>query len=209
MRKTLGIVAAFAFAALTVGLVDPAASAIQADGVGIQSLTTSFFTGTVSPGVTQTWKWNNAPSGLSYVVGLSPKGASTTQDCLFEVTRSWNQDNFGGEREFLVRHEERRHHRVHRRHLPGDQDHHHRDRHHVPRRHDPRDPEQRQPALGLLHRRLRPGRRHPATPCLFELDRGYYAQVINDDGSTEREFRQIFSNVGSITCSASKLLAAA
>lgn len=303
MRKTLGIVAAFAFAALTVGLVNPAASArpvsdTQASDVGVQSLTTSFFSGTVSPGVTQTWKWNNAPAGLSYVVGLSPKGASTSQDCLFEVTRTWYQQNFGGEREFWytiknvgviacgtdvylysmpnsvgawttggVN--------------PGQS---------VTKHWNNANPLNATYVVGLSPQGatsttpcqfettrtwyaeqpsgerefwftmknvgtiactadiylstkttttitatgtmapgatvgktwnnatplsaayivgFAPNGASASTPCQFEFDRGYYAQVINDDGTTEREFRQTFSNVGSITCSASKLLAVA
>ncbi|MGH3859480.1 hypothetical protein [Actinokineospora sp.] len=98
MRKTVRIAAALAFAAVAALFVAPTATASPAT---TQSLETTFFSGTVAAGASQTWKWNNAnPLSVSYVVGLSPKGASTTQRCEFEVTRTWYQQNFGGEREF-------------------------------------------------------------------------------------------------------------
>jgi hypothetical protein len=103
MRKRLGIVTTVAFAALTVAFTNSPASAgptSAATDVGTQSLVTSFFTGTVAPGATKTYVQPNTPAGLSYVVGLSPKGASTTQACLFEVTSSRYRQLFGGERQF-------------------------------------------------------------------------------------------------------------
>ncbi|MET0233293.1 MAG: hypothetical protein ABW224_01505 [Kibdelosporangium sp.] len=98
MRRTWKIVLAGAMAAMSAAFVAPAATAAPA---AVQSLETSFFSGTVNPGATQTRSWNNAnPLSVSYVVGLSPKGATTTQPCKFEVTRQWYRQNFGGEREF-------------------------------------------------------------------------------------------------------------
>ena len=66
----------------------------------VQALQWDFYTGTVAVGSTRTYWWNNAPANAVYTVGLSPRGASTTQDCQFEVTRTWNVQQFGGEREF-------------------------------------------------------------------------------------------------------------
>lgn len=98
MRKTWKFVLTGAMAAVAATFAAPAATAAPA---AIQSLETSFFSGTVSPGAVQTRSWNNAnPLSVSYVVGLSPKGATTTQPCKFEVTRQWYQQKFGGEREF-------------------------------------------------------------------------------------------------------------
>lgn len=96
MKKLLGalalVVAAGAFTA-------PVASAAPA--VGDVQAQAAFYSGTIAAGGTQTWHWNNAnPHTTSYVVGLSPKGASTTADCQFEVTRTWYAQQYGGEREF-------------------------------------------------------------------------------------------------------------
>lgn len=60
----------------------------------------SWFSGTVAPGATQHWFWNNASLTAAYKVGLSPIGASTTSPCQFQVTRAWDVQQFGGEREF-------------------------------------------------------------------------------------------------------------
>jgi hypothetical protein len=98
MRKTWKFVLAVAMAAAAATFTAPAAMAAPA---AVQGLETSFFSGTVNPGATQTRNWNNAnPLSVSYVVGLSPKGATTTTPCKFEVTRQWYQQNFSGEREF-------------------------------------------------------------------------------------------------------------
>jgi hypothetical protein len=60
----------------------------------------SWFSGTVAPGATQHWFWNNSSLTAAYKVGLSPVGASTTSPCQFQVTRTWDVQQFGGEREF-------------------------------------------------------------------------------------------------------------
>ncbi|GAA1643657.1 hypothetical protein GCM10009679_55880 [Saccharothrix algeriensis] len=49
----------------------------------------TFSTGTMAPGASKTWHWNNADAGLAYRVGLSPQGATPTSTCEFEVTREW------------------------------------------------------------------------------------------------------------------------
>jgi hypothetical protein len=99
MRRTIRAVVGVAIAAVAAAILAPSTAA--AAPAGIQSLESSYFTGTIAPGSTTHRWWNNAnPLSVSYAVGLSPKGASTTTDCQFEVTRSWYQQNFGGEREF-------------------------------------------------------------------------------------------------------------
>ncbi|HVK24434.1 MAG TPA: hypothetical protein VM677_24010 [Actinokineospora sp.] len=296
MRRALTVLAGLAFAAMSALLVAPTASAAPA---AAQSLETSLYSGTVAPGASQHRWWNNAnPLSVSYVVGLSPKGASTSSACQFEVTRTWYQQNFGGEREF--------HYTlanvgsiacgtdIYLYSLPdsagawttggvnpGQT---------VTKHWNNANPlnaayvvglsptgatssaacqfevtrqwYQQQPGgerefwfnvknvgsiactaevlLGVKTTStitstgtMGPGAVHstqwnnanplsaayivgfspsgatPATACQFELTRAYYAQVINSSGSTEREFRQTFENVGAITCSASKLLAVA
>lgn len=62
---------------------------------------TSWSTGGLNPGQTQSWTWNNAnPLTASYVVGLSPTGATSSSNCRFEVTRTWYEQLASGERKF-------------------------------------------------------------------------------------------------------------
>jgi hypothetical protein len=64
------------------------------------ALTSSWFSGTVAAGATQHWIWNNANTTVAFQVGLSPIGASTTSPCRFAVTKMWDVQQPGGEREF-------------------------------------------------------------------------------------------------------------
>ncbi|TDC84009.1 hypothetical protein E1193_07290 [Micromonospora sp. KC606] len=64
------------------------------------TLAWSGFSGTVAPGASQTRHWNNALSNAVYRVGLAPVGASTSEDCEFEVTNQWYDRLSSGEREF-------------------------------------------------------------------------------------------------------------
>lgn len=68
--------------------------------VNAQALASSWYSGSVAPGATQHWYWNNSSLTGAYKVGLSPTGASTTSPCQFEVTRSWDAQQYGGEHEF-------------------------------------------------------------------------------------------------------------
>lgn len=63
-------------------------------------LASSWYSGSVAPGATQHWYWNNSSRTGAYKVGLSPTGASTTSPCRFEVTRAWDVQQYGGEREY-------------------------------------------------------------------------------------------------------------
>lgn len=81
-------------AAATEGVRD---MAVSPDLMGLAS---SWYSGSVAPGATQYWHWNNASATAAYTVGLSPTGASTTSPCRFEVIRSWDVQQYGGEREF-------------------------------------------------------------------------------------------------------------
>src|SRR5262249_6027925 len=63
-------------------------------------------TGTISAGATRGWTWNNAnPLNAAHFVNVSPTGATGTSTCEFEVTRTWYDQQPGGERElhFYVR----------------------------------------------------------------------------------------------------------
>jgi hypothetical protein len=65
-------------------------------------LDSSWFSGTIAPGATKGWVWNNAPSTVAFQVGLSPIGASTTAPCKLEVARTFDSKNASGEREFYL-----------------------------------------------------------------------------------------------------------
>lgn len=74
-----------------------AAAAAAGSGIGTQS---SWFSGTLSPGASQSWLWNNASSTRSYKAGLSPVGATTSASCRVEVTKSSYAQTNSGELEF-------------------------------------------------------------------------------------------------------------
>ncbi len=74
-----------------------AAAAAAGSGIGTQS---SWFSGTLSPGASQSWLWNNASSTRSYKAGLSPVGATTSASCWVEVTKSSYAQKNSGELEF-------------------------------------------------------------------------------------------------------------
>jgi hypothetical protein len=67
---------------------------------GLQGLVSSWYSGSVAAGATQHWYWNNSSTTAAFTVGLSPTGASTTGPCKFEVIRTWDVQQYGGEREF-------------------------------------------------------------------------------------------------------------
>jgi len=101
MRTLTRIVTGLAVVAMAV--LSGAATATAAPPPAVAddgTLQWDFYTGSVAAGSSRTYYWNNAPSSAVYTVGLTPKGASTSQACQFEVTRTWNVQNYGGEREF-------------------------------------------------------------------------------------------------------------
>ena len=83
-----------------------ARSAVAAEHKDLSALTsqpmglTTWYSGAVAPGATQHWVWNNAPATLVFTAGASPVGATTASPCDFEITRSWDVQQYGGEREF-------------------------------------------------------------------------------------------------------------
>jgi len=91
---------------LAAGALDGrAAAAAEAKAAGASVImppgaVSSWFSGSVAPGATQHWFWNNSSLTAAFKVGLSPVGASTTSPCQFQVTRAWDVQQFGGEREF-------------------------------------------------------------------------------------------------------------
>lgn len=82
------------------GRAAAAAEGVRGMAVSSMGLVSSWYSNSVAPGATQHWYWNNAGSTAAYKVGLSPTGASTSSPCQFEVTRSWDVQQYGGEREF-------------------------------------------------------------------------------------------------------------
>lgn len=78
------------------------AAELEAKVLGIRPTNASlatWFSGTISAGGTSHHYWNNAGSAV-YAVGISPIGASTTHRCSLEITRTWDVQHYGGEREF-------------------------------------------------------------------------------------------------------------
>lgn len=78
----------------------PDAGRSAPDRAAKTTLVASWYSGTLAAGATQNWQWNNNPAGAVYQVGLSPTGASTSQPCQFQVTRSWYTQLYSGERRF-------------------------------------------------------------------------------------------------------------
>ena len=75
-------------------------SATGVTTAGVRPLA-SWYSGSLAPGATQGWVWNNAnPLNSVYKVGLSPTGATTSTPCQFAVTRSWYAQLNTGERKF-------------------------------------------------------------------------------------------------------------
>ncbi len=84
-------------------LLDGRAAAMEESrksGTSILGLVSSWYSGTIAPGATQHWYWNNSSHTAAFQVGLSPIGASTSAACKVEVSRTWDVQRNGGEREF-------------------------------------------------------------------------------------------------------------
>jgi hypothetical protein len=88
------------------GEVLDARVAVAAETKDLSALTsqvmqlTTWYSGAIAAGGTQHWVWNNAPATAVYQAGTSPLGASTASACNIEVTRTWDVQHYGGEREF-------------------------------------------------------------------------------------------------------------
>lgn len=98
MRKLTRIAVGLAVAALAAlsGTATATAAPPPTDA-SAQTLEWEFFTNTVAVGATRTY---TAPAGEVYTVGLSPRGASTSQACEFEVIRTWYVQLTSGSRQF-------------------------------------------------------------------------------------------------------------
>lgn len=68
--------------------------------VSVHPTLATWYTGSIAVGATQHWSWNNANVTHAFHVGLSPVGASTASACQLEVTRTYDVQKYGGEREF-------------------------------------------------------------------------------------------------------------
>jgi hypothetical protein len=74
-------------------------SAGATSGAGLQA---TWYSGTVAPGATQSWYWNNAnPLEAAYQVGFNPVGATTGKACGFETINTIYQRMANGERKFF------------------------------------------------------------------------------------------------------------
>ena len=82
------------------GRAAAAAEAKLRGEIGAQGIASSWFSGTVAAGSSQSWTWNNSGTTTVFEVGLTPTGASTAAPCRFSVTRRAYVQKHGGEREF-------------------------------------------------------------------------------------------------------------
>jgi hypothetical protein len=210
MKKTARAAATFAAAALAAMMLGPVAAHAtpagqQAEHHAAKVTTQSSFTGTILPGAAKAFNLDNIAPIFAYAVGLSPQGASTTERCELEVTRSWYTQRQNGEHEFhfliknigdlacgaeiLIRA------------LPivgtfstGGV--------------DPGDSvnlnwNNANPLTSAFLAGLAPFGATDSAPCSFEVTRSWYLERP----SGEREFWLNAKNVGSIACSASVLIA--
>jgi hypothetical protein len=66
-----------------------------------QAASNTWAAGTLSPGATKAWTWNNAnPLNAAHFVNIAPTGATSTKTCELEVTRSWYTQQPSKERQF-------------------------------------------------------------------------------------------------------------
>lgn len=171
---------------------------------------TSWSTGGVNPGATQSWVWNNAnPLNASYLVGASPTGATNTANCKFEITRTWYERLSTGERKF----------RFNIKNVGT-----------IACAADIRLASTTAATswstgtlsagsstswfwnnanpLNLVYLPgLNPAVPAGATTCQLEVTRNYYLQQINPDGTAQRRAFFTVKNVGSVACSGTFLLA--
>jgi hypothetical protein len=90
-RRLAGVLATGAALAVLPLMAADAATPIHAGS--------SVFTGTMQPGDSRSYVVNNLAEDRVYRVGLAPSGASTSANCQFEVTRTRDVRQPGGERE--------------------------------------------------------------------------------------------------------------
>jgi hypothetical protein len=166
-------------------------------------------TGGLDVGASRNFYWNNAnPLTASYVAGVVPSGATPSNDCKLELTRSWYLRRATGEREFWFTLKN-----IGAIACQGD----------IQLARDTGSVSSWGTgtlAAGAtdgtgwnnanpLTRAYLPGL-SPAQPtsgvCSLEVSRQYYRQRINTDGTAEREFIANVTNSGAISCSGTFLL---
>ncbi|WP_117211343.1 hypothetical protein [Allorhizocola rhizosphaerae] len=158
-------------------------------------------TGGMAPGETQ-WHFFNVGWDTNWVAGLNPSGATSSADCKFQATRSWYVQPGSDLRQFWVEVKN-----------VGS----------VTCQTDIRLGSTSVSRTFAISSTGPGGTRigswnnaNPVTsaylvgvapqgswpePCQFEVTRVVYQQRINTDGSSERELRIYFKNVGAVTCS--------
>jgi hypothetical protein len=170
-----------------------------------RSANASFALGALNPGQSTTTHWNNLdPSLPVYRIGLSPAGATSTDECAMEVTRTWfARDWF--ERELWMTVKNTGTIACSTTVLLANMDN----------------------DIEIVTPQIAPGGTHSSqwnkanpltatywlalnprtnTFCKLEATRQYYVQRVNSNGTTEREFRFTVKNVGSVTCDGGVLL---
>ncbi len=172
--------------------------------LGAKTAFTSWGTGGLAPGAAKSWTWNNAnPLSASYIVGVSPSGATSGDPCELEVTRSWYTQQPGGEREFKFTVQN-----VGAIACQGDIQLASTTANNAIWTTEVLSPgatktttwNNANPLDRIYAPGLAPGGATTITPCQLEITKTDYRQVINTSGTTEREYRLTMKNVGSIAC---------
>jgi hypothetical protein len=166
--------------------------------------------GVLNAGAQQGWIWNNAnPLDAAFFVGVSPTGATSSNPCQLEITKTWYEQQPGGEREF---------------HFvvknigaiacqgniqlaqttlaskswgtltlsPGATDY---------RILNDANPLDRVYVTGLS-----PSGASGSNACQLEVTEASYVQWVDPDGNTERIYLIVFKNIGTLACSGTVLV---
>lgn len=168
----------------------------------------SWATGGIAAGATKGWTWNNAAPG-AFFANLNPSGATSADDCQLEVTRTWYVQQPGGEREFHLNVQN-----VGAIACQGDVNLGLTTAANSSWSTGALNPGAVQywtwnnanPLDRIYVPGLNPLGASGLTPCALEVTRQFYRQVVNTNGTTEREFHFNVQNVGSLACYGTVLL---
>jgi hypothetical protein len=175
-----------------------------------QAAFTTWSTGGIAVGASQSWTWNNAnPLSSTHLVGVSPTGSTSTDTCDIEVTRSFYLQQPSGEREFhfVLKN-------VGNIACQGDiqlanttsADSSWSTGSLAPGASSSWVWNNANPLTRVYVPGLAPAGASTTTPCQLEITSTSYQQFINADGTTERKFNLTVKNIGSLTCSGRVLL---
>ena len=181
---------------------------------GLPAANGTWNTGVMSPGQSQTSKWNNALYERAYAVGFSPQGATSSSACQFEVLRTWNVMLFNPtgptEREVWFTYRNVGAIACSAAIQIGYKD------GANPIHHTSMEIgstgywiwNNATPLTRAYVLDVSPGFTTQANSCAMEATRSWYVQKVNTNGSTEREFHYHIKNIGTLKCGHNVLLGA-